>query len=94
MPGEGQKYVYWVHLVAGHGDAAKLFSVVFESHLPSVAEIEAVLHEHGVTTGSRLFTVDDGRDGRMIRDRKDFMFGAAGLVSLQPYNRKVWEPEE
>mgnify|MGYP007115612217 FL=1 len=39
-------------------------------------------------------SVDDGRDGRMIRDRKDFMFGAAGLVSLQPYNRKVWEPEE
>ena len=94
MPGERPKYVYWVHLLTGFGPDARPFSVIFETPVATVAEIEATLREHGIIAGCRLRAVDDGRGAKMIQRREEFMIGIAGLISLQPYQRPIWEPEE
>ena len=88
------RHVYWVQLVNGYGPKAKAFVVVFECRHSSTADIELELRQHGVVNGSRLDTVDDGKGGRLIRTRSDFMFGVAGLIAVQPYHKPCWEPEE
>jgi hypothetical protein len=94
MPGERAKHVYWVHLLTGFGPDARPFSVIFETQVETVAEIEVRLREHGVMAGCRLRAVDDGRGGKLIQRREEFMIGVAVLISLQPYQRPIWEPEE
>ncbi|MDX8513554.1 hypothetical protein [Mesorhizobium captivum] len=92
MSGE-PRYVYWVQLTNGFGPQAKSFVVIFECAWPTTADIDRELRQHGVVSGSRLETVDDGRGGRLIRERKGFMFGVAGLIAVQPYHKACWEPE-
>lgn len=93
MSGEPARYVYWVQLTSGFGPKAKSFVVIFECLHPTTDAIAAELCAHGVVNGSRLETVDDGRGGRLIRERRGFMFGVAGLIGVQPYHKACWEPE-
>ncbi|TPL30199.1 hypothetical protein [Mesorhizobium sp. B2-4-7] len=89
-----QGYVYWVQLVNGFGPQSKAFAVVFECPFASTADLDRELRQHGVVNGSRLDTVDDGKGGRLIRKRADFMFGVAGLITVQSYHKPCWEPAE
>lgn len=93
MPVE-PRFVYWLQLVNGFGPKSKAFGLTFECAYPSIAAIERALRQNGVVNGSRLDTTDDGKGGRLIRSRETFMFGVAGLITLQPYNKPCWEPEE
>jgi hypothetical protein len=88
------RYVYWLQIVNGFGPKSKAFGLTFECAYASTAAIETVLRQHGVVNGARLDTTDDGKGGRLIRAREAFMFGVAGLITLQPYNKPCWEPEE
>lgn len=88
------RYVYRVQFHFGHGPQARIFFVDFECDIASTAGIEARLATAGVVSGTKLLTVDDGRGGRMIRERRDFAFGAAGLVFVEPLLKPCWEPEE
>lgn len=91
---EAKKYFYWVQLVNGFGSSSRSFVVVFECLHATTADIDREMRQHGAVNGSRLDTVDDGKGGRLIRKRADFMFGVAGLVSVQPYHKPCWEPAE
>jgi hypothetical protein len=88
------RYVYRAQFQFGHGPQARIFLIDFECDLASTAGIGERLASDGVVCGSKLLTVDDGRGGRMIRERRDFAFGAAGLVFVEPLLKPCWEPEE
>ncbi|TPN16219.1 hypothetical protein FJ973_05880 [Mesorhizobium sp. B2-1-3] len=91
---EEPRHIYWLQMINGFGPTAKSFVVIFECRHPTVADIERQLLQHGVVSGCRLDTVDDGKGGRLIRNRSGFLFGVAGLGSAQPYHKPCWEPAE
>lgn len=93
MSDDPKRYVYWVQLVNGFGPKSRAFVVVFECPFATTADLDRELRQHGVVNGSRLDTVDDGKGGRLIRNRSGFMFGVAGLVSIQSYHKPCWEPD-
>ncbi|TPK15187.1 hypothetical protein FJ872_19520 [Mesorhizobium sp. B2-5-9] len=91
---QSPRFVYWLQMISGFGPSAKVFAVVFECSHASVDDINAELRQHGTVSGSRLETTDDGKGGRLIRNRTGFLFGVAGLATVQTYHKKCWEPAE
>lgn len=94
MPGERESHVYWVHLVSRHGNDSGAFRLVFECDCASIEALAQELAQYGVVSGKRLWTTDDGHGGRTILDRKPFLFGSAGVITIQPYEWSVREKAE
>jgi hypothetical protein len=94
MPGERKKYVYWVHLLSRHGNDSGAFRLVFECEFATLEALGLELAQYGVVSGSRLFTTDDGQGGRTIVDRKEILFGAIGVITIQPYEWTVREKSQ
>jgi hypothetical protein len=81
---------FWVTLIyhAREGEA-RTFRLVFGCEFPSVAAVAEELREFGVVNGQRLRLANDEDGNRFVREREDFMFGAAIVGSIQPYAHEI-----
>lgn len=87
MPG---KHLYWVTLVTRNRDQEeRIFRFVFECELATVEALAQEMRDYGVVSGARLRLTNDEEGNRIVREREDFLFGAAMVGSVQPYEHEV-----
>jgi len=73
--------LFWVRLVDRRADGGVCgYGVVFECDLPSVEAVGQELREYGVVSGRRVRTLPGG-----AVERRDFLFGSAAVLTVQPY---------
>lgn len=81
-----RKQLFWVCLLdIGRGDGSRSYRIIFECDCETVAAVHAELREFGVINGVRIRAGNDEAGNWIVRDRRDMMFGAAAVLTVQPY---------
>ena len=73
--------VYWVHTSA-RKESGGHHGFLFEVKAASVAELAEVLKRDGIVAGHKLYTTDDGRGGRLVKERIATAITVEGLASV------------
>ena len=85
--------VFWVHTSA-RKESGGHHGFLFEVEAASVVEFTELIKSDGIVAGHKLYTTDDGRGGRLVKERIATAVTMEGLASVEDYGRRVWEPED
>lgn len=88
------RHIYRLQMAAQPGADGRFFVIDFECRHPSVDAIHQELRETKAVVGNKLIWRREDDGARTIIGRAEFLFGVAGVVSIEPTRLSYLEAQQ